>query len=116
MYPLFNCRVQCKYGSVKVAFKVQGGSNPYYLAVLIVYEGGDGDLAAVHIKQGTSSGAWIAMKQSWGAVWIVNPGSKLRPPFSFRLTSGLSGKVLVANNVIPAGWQPGSTYKSKVNY
>ncbi|URD89135.1 atexpb2, expb2, athexp beta 1.4 atexpb2 (expansin b2) [Musa troglodytarum] len=99
-------RVQCSYPGFDVTFKVDAGSNQNYLAVLIVYEGGDGDLAAVDMQQG-ASGSWIPMQQSWGA---------LQPPFSFRLTSGLSGKTLVATNVIPAGWQAGSTYTSTVNY
>ncbi|RRT83380.1 hypothetical protein B296_00008598 [Ensete ventricosum] len=114
-------RVECNYAGIDVAFHVDVGSNPYYIAVLIEYEGGDGDLACVDIKEGASSSStpsssWIPMRQSWGAVWRLNSGPKLRPPFSFRLTSGLSRKVLVANNVIPVGWQPGATYRSVVNY
>uniref|UniRef100_A0A0D9W7Y7 Expansin-like EG45 domain-containing protein n=1 Tax=Leersia perrieri TaxID=77586 RepID=A0A0D9W7Y7_9ORYZ len=107
-------RVPCRFAT-NVVFKVDAGSNPYYLAVLVKYENGDGDLAAVHIME--SGGSWAAMQQSWGATWRINSntGKPLRPPFSIRLTSG-SGKVLVANNVIPSGWRAGSTYRSAVNY
>ncbi|KAL6651168.1 hypothetical protein ACP70R_010093 [Stipagrostis hirtigluma subsp. patula] len=109
-------RVPCRYNGMRVAFKVDAGSNPYYLAVLIEYVGGDGDLAAVHIMHGGCT-SWAPMQQSWGAVWRFNSnnGQPLRAPFAFRLTSG-SGKVLVARNAIPAGWRAGSTYRSAVNY
>uniref|UniRef100_A0A0E0H3Y9 Expansin-like EG45 domain-containing protein n=3 Tax=Oryza TaxID=4527 RepID=A0A0E0H3Y9_ORYNI len=109
-------RVPCRF-AMNVAFKVDAGSNPYYLAILVQYANGDGDLAAVHIMEARGGGGWKAMQQSWGATWRLNSntGKPLSPPFSIRLTSG-SGKVLVANNVIPSGWQAGSTYRSTVNY
>nr|AAF72986.1 beta-expansin [Oryza sativa] len=109
-------RVPCRF-AMNVAFKVDAGSNPYYLAILVQYANGDGDLAAVHIMKARGGGGWKAMQQSWGATWRLNSntGKPLSPPFSIRLTSG-SGKVLVANNVIPSGWQAGLTYRSTVNY
>lgn len=100
-----------------IAFKLDRGSNPFYLAVLIQYQNGDGDLAAVHIMQQGQSGAWTPMQHSWGAMWRANSntGKPLRAPFSVRLVSG-SGKVLVVGNAIPAGWRAGMTYWSKLNY
>jgi hypothetical protein len=95
---------------------VDPGSNPYYLAVLIAYQEGDGDLSAVHIME-SGRKSWTPMQQSWGAVWRLNSntGKPLRAPFSVRLASG-SGKVLIVRNAIPAGWIAGSTYQSAVNY
>ncbi|RCV34846.1 hypothetical protein SETIT_7G190600v2 [Setaria italica] len=109
-------RVPCNYNGMGISFKVDAGSNPFYLAVLIQYENGDGDLAAVHIMQ-QGGGAWTPMQHSWGAMWRANSitGKPLRAPFSVRLTSG-AGKVLVVRNAIPAGWRAGRTYRSKVNY
>ncbi|KAH1073429.1 hypothetical protein J1N35_025757 [Gossypium stocksii] len=55
--------------------------------------------------------------QSWGAVWKLDgAGSTLLPPFSLRLTSLDSRKIIVATAVIPAGWEPGKTYRSVVNF
>jgi Expansin C-terminal domain len=95
-------------------FHVDSGSNPNYFAVLIEYESGDGDLSAVSLMQG-GSGMWTPMQQSWGALWKLDSGSTLQAPFSIKLTSD-SGKTIIANNVIPAGWQPSATYRSVVNY
>jgi hypothetical protein len=94
-------RVPCNWHGMDIAFKVDAGSNPYYLAVLIEYEAGDGDLRSVERKQSGGGGAaWAPMQQSWGAVWKHNSGAGLRAPFSIRLTSG-SGSTLVADKVIP---------------
>ncbi|VAH25754.1 unnamed protein product [Triticum turgidum subsp. durum] len=106
-------RVPCNWHGLDIAFKVDAGSNPNYLAVLIEDEAGDGDLSAVELQQ--RGGSWAPMQESWGAVWKYNAGSTLQAPISFRLTSG-SGKKLVARNVIPAGWQAGKTYRSIVNF
>ncbi|XP_039121287.1 expansin-B15-like [Dioscorea cayenensis subsp. rotundata] len=118
-FPIEFTRVECNYPGTNIAFRVDPGSNSQYLAVVIEFEDGQGDLSAVELKQapaGTpASNNWVHMDQSWGAVWKYNAGSDLRAPFSLRLTSS-SGKTLVVNNAIPAGWQTQRTYKSLVNF
>ncbi|KAF8702385.1 hypothetical protein HU200_032760 [Digitaria exilis] len=110
-------RVPCNYNGLGINFKVDAGSNPYYLAVLIMYVSGEGNMAAVDIME-AGCNSWTPMQQSWGAVWRVNSnnGQPLRAPFSFRITSGSGKKKLVAKNAIPAGWGAGATYRSRVNY
>ena len=93
--------------------RVDPGSNSYYLATAIEYADGDG-IKTVELQE-QASGVWIPMQQSWGALWKLNAGNVLQPPFSLRLTSD-SGKSLVLQNVIPASWQPGQTYRSHVNF
>ena len=85
--------------------------------MLVEFEEGDDDLAGVYLKEASrGSGNWRAMQQLWGAVWKLDAGSELHPPFSIRLIFQYSGQTLVAKNVIPQGWKPGATYRSLVNY
>ncbi|CBI36445.3 hypothetical protein VitviT2T_013782 [Vitis vinifera] len=110
-------RVACDYSGKTIAFHVDLGANPNSFSVLVEFEEGDGDLAGVALKETLKgSGKWRAMQQSWGAVWKLDAGYELKPPFSIQLTSQYSGQTLVAKNVIPDGWKPGSTYRSLVNY
>ncbi|WVY97679.1 hypothetical protein V8G54_029830 [Vigna mungo] len=97
------------------AFRVDSGSNKEYFAILIEYEGGDGDLGKVELKEGVDSSPWYSMERSWGAVWKLDKGSPLTAPFSIRLTSLKSHNTIVANNVIPKGWTF-QTYRSIVNF
>ncbi|KAL4323365.1 hypothetical protein GQ457_11G000730 [Hibiscus cannabinus] len=109
-------KVECNYPGTTIAFHVDSGSNPSYFATLIEYENGDGDLASVDLKQALDSDSWQPMQQSWGAVWKLDAGSQLQAPLSIKLTSLDSGKTIVATSVIPAGWKPGKTYRSVVNF
>nr|CAD1844882.1 unnamed protein product [Ananas comosus var. bracteatus] len=111
-------RVPCNYPGLNIAFHVEEGSNPVYFAILIEYEDGDGDLASVDLMEGAgpTAGTWTPMRESWGAIWRLDSDHALQGPFSIRLSTLTSGKTLVASNVIPADWQPLSTYRSIVNY
>ncbi|XP_043718409.1 putative expansin-B2 [Telopea speciosissima] len=109
-------RVECNYRGVNLAFHVDSGSNNYYFATVVEFEDGDGDIGSVELRQAQGSDIWLPMQQSWGAVWKLNSGSNLRAPFSLRIKSIESDKTVVANNVIPVGWQPGVTYRSVVNF
>ncbi|KAJ4727193.1 Beta-expansin [Melia azedarach] len=109
-------RAECNYPGKTITFHVDSGSNPDYFATLIEYEDGDGDLSSVELKQALDTDSWVPMQQSWGAVWKLDAGSALRAPLSIRLTAAESGNTVIANNVIPAGWKPGQTYRSLVNF
>ncbi|KAF4401852.1 putative expansin-B2 [Cannabis sativa] len=106
--------IECNFPGKTITFKVDSGSNAQYFASLIEFEDGPGELGSVDLKQALDQDSWLPMQQSWGAVWKLNAGSPLKAPFSIRLTSG--SQTIVANNVIPAGWKPGQTYRSLVNF
>ncbi|PKU79652.1 Expansin-B15 [Dendrobium catenatum] len=110
-------RVKCKYNGYTIAFHVDSSSSGYYFAVVVEYEGGDGDLSGVDLRQAGGVGGspeWLSMQHSWGAIWKINSDSKLKPPFSLRLTTLTSHATIVADDVIPVGWRPGMTYRSVV--
>lgn len=110
-------RVPCDYGSRMVQFKIDAGANPYYLALLVEYVEGDGDISKVYVRDCNSKpGEYMKMDRSWGALWKLNAPNGLKPPFSLLLKSRYSGSVLVADNVIPADWKPGCTYTANANF
>ncbi|TMW89442.1 hypothetical protein EJD97_017187 [Solanum chilense] len=107
-------RVSCDHKQ-NIMFKVEKGSNPYFLAIAIEAQNGDGDLSLVEIKN-TNSNEWLQMQQMFGATWSINiyPDTQI-PPFSIRLTSQNKHQV-EANNVIPINWQAREIYYSNVNF
>ncbi|KAK7395614.1 hypothetical protein VNO78_16178 [Psophocarpus tetragonolobus] len=105
-------KVKCQYPKRTIAFEVDSGSNHYYFATLVKFVNGDGDIEKLEMK--TDSG-WHSMQRSWGALWKLDKGIQLKPPFSFKLTTK-AGKTISAKNVIPAGWNAGKTYQSSVNF
>uniref|UniRef100_A0A0D9VN96 Expansin-like EG45 domain-containing protein n=2 Tax=Leersia perrieri TaxID=77586 RepID=A0A0D9VN96_9ORYZ len=116
-------RVPCQYAGLTVTFHVEQGSNPNYLAILVEYENGDGDVVQVDIMEsrpaadGTlvPTGVWTPMRESWGSIWRLDTNHPQQGPFSLRITNE-SGKSLVADDVIPADWQPNAVYSSLVQF
>ncbi|XP_074270477.1 putative expansin-B2 [Silene latifolia] len=106
-------KVGCNYPGVTVAVSVDPGSNPYYFASTIEFEDGKG-IAKVEVQP--QSKGWMNMFESHGATWAINPGYVLQAPLSLRLTEKETGRTLVLDRVIPVGWKPGQTYRSRVNF
>ena len=112
-------RVPCHFPGLKVGFHVQEGSTQVYLALLVEYENGDGDVAQLDLREAAGgrgiSRRWTPMRRSWGSVWSLDTNHRLQPPFSIRLRSD-SGNTLVAPDVIPVNWRPNTFYRSFVQY
>ncbi|VAH85047.1 unnamed protein product [Triticum turgidum subsp. durum] len=109
-------RVPCEYPGLSVTFHVEKGSNPNYLAILVEYGNGDGDVAQVDLMDdGEPTGLWVPMKHSWGSIWRLDTRRSLHGPFSLRVTNG-SGRSLVADQVIPVNWKPDTVYSSTVQF
>ncbi|KAL3839412.1 hypothetical protein ACJIZ3_024003 [Penstemon smallii] len=106
-------RVPCHYNA-NIAFKIDTGSNPNYLAFAVENVNIDGDLAYVSIKP--SNGNSLAMKQSWGATWNVGIPIGIKGPYTVTITTIESRRSITAYNVIPANWSPGRRYYSNVNF
>ncbi|GJM95971.1 hypothetical protein PR202_ga12770 [Eleusine coracana subsp. coracana] len=81
---------------------------------LLKYAAGDGNIVGVDIKP-KGSDEFLPMKQSWGAIWRIDPTKPLKGPFSIRVTSE-SGGHLVQDDVIPEDWKAGTLYNSKIQF
>lgn len=46
-------RTPCKYPGRNIAFHVNEGSTNYWLSLLVEFEGGDGDVGSMHIREVT---------------------------------------------------------------
>ncbi|KAL8518075.1 hypothetical protein ACS0TY_009384 [Phlomoides rotata] len=106
-------RVKCNYNT-GLTIKIDGGSNPYYLAFVVEDLEGDGDIGNMGIHSPSSKG-WISMQQSWGSTWKVDLRDGTRGPYSVRITTIESRKTVVAKNIILANWVAGQYYRSQVN-
>ncbi|KAK9203389.1 hypothetical protein WN943_013643 [Citrus x changshan-huyou] len=107
-------RVPCRFRGYNVMFKVHENSKyPQYLAVSMLYVGGQNDVLAVEIWQEDCK-EWVAMRRAFGAVFdIFNP-----PPGAINLRMQVSGSAglrwVVANNAIPKVWKAGVAYGSAI--
>ncbi|KAK6137854.1 hypothetical protein DH2020_028409 [Rehmannia glutinosa] len=101
-------KVPCNFNA-RLTFKIDKGSNPFYLAFAVEYLSGDGEIGSIDISSSNSNG-WRAMQQTFGATWKVDLPSGVTGPFSVRITTLESRTTINAPNVIPANWAPGQYY------
>ncbi|KAG8659516.1 expansin-like B1 [Manihot esculenta] len=107
-------RISCRFADYNIMFKVHEHSRfPEYLAIVILYQGGQNDVLAVQIWQEDCK-EWIGMRRAFGAVWdMPNPPNGY---ITLRLqVSGSAGLTwLQATNAIPNDWKAGVAYDSNI--
>uniref|UniRef100_A0ACD5U4C1 Uncharacterized protein n=1 Tax=Avena sativa TaxID=4498 RepID=A0ACD5U4C1_AVESA len=111
-------RVPCNFPGMKVTFYILPGANPNYFPVVAAYANRDGTVVKMEVmrsRKGRPTGQWENMYRSWGTVFRLDTREALQGPLSLRITSD-SGKTLMANNIIPAGWTGGTSFWSNMQY
>ncbi|KAK4431029.1 Expansin-B4 [Sesamum alatum] len=108
-------RVQCYYNNTSIIFKIDRGSNHYYLAFVLEGVNGDGEIGSMELLP-SNSGQPLYMQQSFGATWKVDIPIGITGPYSVRITSLESRRTITAYKSIPADWHPGQYYISNVNF
>ncbi|GMJ12673.1 EXPANSIN L1, expansin-like A1 [Hibiscus trionum] len=109
-------RVPCEYKNQNIAVRVEDSSkNPYYLAIKLLYQGGQTDIFSINVAQ-VGSPKWIFMQRNHGAVWDTSTVPKGALDFRFAVTHGQDRKWIWAKNVLPADWKPGQIYNTKVQF
>ncbi|XP_024364231.1 expansin-B3 [Physcomitrium patens] len=115
LYNLLYKRVPCRYRGTNIEFRVDNGSSPFWLSILIKYVGGPGDIGQVYIRMAN----WYKfqpMRHAWGANWMIPnyDGKPFRGPMDIRIVSRLNRHTVLARGVIPAYFRPGTSYRSRV--
>ncbi|KAJ9189467.1 hypothetical protein P3X46_000756 [Hevea brasiliensis] len=103
-------RVPCEYKNQNLGVRVEESSQyPNYLAIKLLYQGGQTEIVAIDIAKVGSSN-WSYMSRNYGAVWDSSrvPAGALQ--FRFVVTAGYDGKWIWAKSVLPADWKPGVVY------
>ncbi|KAG7539737.1 Expansin/pollen allergen DPBB domain [Arabidopsis thaliana x Arabidopsis arenosa] len=107
-------RVPCDYGNKKMNVRVEESSiNPNYLAIKLLYQGGQTEVVAIDIAQ-VGSSHWSYMTRSHGAVWVTDKVPTGALQFRFVVTAGYDGKMVWSQRVLPANWEAGKTYDAGV--
>lgn len=107
-------RVPCDYKEQNLAVRVEESSKkPNYLAIKILYQGGQTEIVAMDIAK-VGSPNWTFMSRNYGAVWDTSRAPDGPIQFRFVVTSGYDGKYVWAKNVLPANWKPGVIYDAGV--
>ncbi|KAL1196145.1 Expansin-like A1 [Cardamine amara subsp. amara] len=107
-------RVICDYGNKKMNVRVEESSQkPNYLAIKLLYQGGQTEVVAIDIAQ-VGSSHWSYMTRSHGAVWVTDKVPTGALQFRFVVTGGYDGKIVWSEKVLPVNWETGKIYDAGV--
>lgn len=107
-------RIPCDYKNKKVSIRVEESSQKrYYLAIKLLYVGGQTEIVGVDVAQVGSSN-WQSMSRNYGAVWDTSRVPKGALQFRFVVTAGYDGKWYWAKQVLPGDWENGVVYESGI--
>ncbi|XP_024992168.1 expansin-like A1 isoform X2 [Cynara cardunculus var. scolymus] len=107
-------RIPCDYKGQKLAVRVEESSQkPNYLAIKILYQGGQTEITAIDIAEDGSSN-WSPMNRIYGAVWDTNRYLAGALQLRLLVISGYDGKWIWANTVLPADWEIKGVYNSPI--
>ncbi|KAJ3669805.1 hypothetical protein LUZ60_010129 [Juncus effusus] len=104
-------RVTCvKKGGIH--FEMSSKGNPNFILVLIYNVAGAGEVTDVKVKGKNTD--WIPMSRNWGQNWQT--GTQLvGQALSFQVTAS-DGKMVQADNVVPASWQFGQSFEGSAQF
>ncbi|KAL5562409.1 hypothetical protein UlMin_032156 [Ulmus minor] len=109
-------RVPCEYKKQNLGVRVEESSQkPHYLAIKILYQGGQTAIVGMDVAKVGPSANWGFMSRNHGAVWDTSrvPAGALQ--FRFLVTTGLhDGSLVWAKSVLPADWKNEVVYDAGV--
>lgn len=117
LYNIKYKRVPCKFANQTIAFRVDAGSSPFWLAIAVRYTGGSGDIESVALREQGVTG-FITMRHDWGCNYVATApsGRPLKGPFDIMVTCRLNKHSVIATQAIPDSFTPGKEYVSNVQF
>uniref|UniRef100_A0A7N0ZWD7 Expansin-like CBD domain-containing protein n=1 Tax=Kalanchoe fedtschenkoi TaxID=63787 RepID=A0A7N0ZWD7_KALFE len=106
-------RVPCDYKQNLAVLVEESSQKPHYLAVKILYQGGQTENVGVDVAK-VGSANWGFMSRSFGAVWDTSRVPEGPLQFRFIVTAGYDGKYVWAKSVLPQDWKAGQVYDSGI--
>ncbi|XP_056699025.1 expansin-like A1 [Spinacia oleracea] len=108
-------RVPCNYKGQNLSIRVEEFSKPpNYLAIKILYQGGQTTILGAEVASVDKPSNWISMSRNYGAVWDTSKAPTGKLMFRFITNSGFDAQYFYTNEVLPANWKAGVIYSSKV--
>ncbi|KAK9666703.1 hypothetical protein RND81_14G205000 [Saponaria officinalis] len=108
-------RVPCVYNGHNLTIQVETYSKPpNYLAIKVLYQGGQTRILGAEVIGNDRNPTWISMSHNYGAVWDTSSAPKGALEFRFIIASGFDAQYFYTNQIIPANWKPGVVYSSSV--